>query len=38
VAEPRWQDAYDRFRALLGEVPRQQADTTPDRIAIKTGG
>ena len=38
VAEPRWQDAYGRFRALLGEAPPPHANLTADRIAINTGG
>jgi rhamnulokinase len=38
VADPRWQDAYGRFRALIGEAAHPQADTTSDRIAINTGG
>ena len=38
VADPRWQEAYGRFRALLGEAPPCEKDIPSDRIAINAGG
>jgi rhamnulokinase len=38
VADPRWQDAYGRFRALLGEAPPLQADVPAASTAIHAAG
>jgi rhamnulokinase len=38
VADPRWQEAYGRFRALLGEAPPCEKDIPSDRIAMNAGG
>ena len=38
VADPRWQDAYGRFRALLSEAPLCEKDIPSDRIAMNAGG